>query len=94
MHASAPSDLWVNRAHKRKLATAATQPETVLVTTGKELGGLLPMLLRDDRQLQHELRKTLQAVVLDEPDAIFAPPQHRRREDGQEQMARHRLALA
>ena len=75
-------------------ATAATQPETVLVTTGKELGGLLPMLLRDDRRLQHELRKTLQAVVLDEPDAIFAPPQHRRHEDGWEQMARRHLALA
>jgi hypothetical protein len=57
----------------------ASQPETVLVTTGKDLGGLLPMLLRDERKLQHELRTTLQAVVLDEPDAIFAPPLHRRR---------------
>ena len=89
--ALAPSGIGVGLLQR---ATAATQPETVLVTTGKDLGGLLPFLLRDDRQLQHELRKTLQAVVLDEPDAIFAPPQHRRREDGQEQMARHRLALA
>ena len=59
-------------------ATVATQPETVLITTGKDLGGLLPILLRDERRLQHQLRSTLQAIVLDEPDAIFAPPEHRR----------------
>ena len=87
----APSDVRVGLMQRTR---AATQPETVLVTTGKDLGGLLPMLLRDGRQLQHELRKTLQAVVVDEPDAIFAPPRHRRREDGGEQIARRRLALA
>ena len=70
----APPDVGVGFLRRH---LAATQRETVLVATGKQVGNLLPLLRRDGGAVVGELRSTLHAIVLDEPDAILSPPLHR-----------------